>query len=82
MFGYFLTWPASSPDLNPIEQIWRTMKDRIYRRSPRPTTNPSLRIAIQEEWDAITEEEITALTSSLPARTAAVRNVQGGHTGY
>ena len=82
MFGYFLTWPPCSPDLNPIEHVWRLMKDRIYRRSSRPTTNPLLRIAIQEEWDAITDEEITNLTSSLPARTAAVRNVNGSHTMY
>jgi len=82
MFGYFLTGPASSPDLNHIEQIWRTMKHRIYRRSPHPTTNPSLHITIQEGYDVITQDVITALTSSLPARKAAVRNGQEDYTTY
>lgn len=54
MIGYFFKWPASSPDLNPIEHVWRLMKDHIYRRSPRPTTNILLRQAIQEEWNHIT----------------------------
>ena len=82
MLGYFFTWPPSSPDLNPIEHVWRIMKDRIHRRSPRPTTNALLQLAIREEWDAISPEEISNLTSSLPARISAVRAVAGGHTMY
>ena len=62
ILGYFFKWPASSPDLSPIEHIWRLMKDRIYRRSPRPTTNILLRQAIQEEWDQITRYGILELT--------------------
>lgn len=82
MLGYFLDWPASSPDLNPIEQVWRLMKDRIYCRVPRPTTNIALHIAIQEEWDAITSEEIASLVNSMPERIQAVEQVRGGHTRY
>ena len=82
MPGYFITWPPTSPDLNPIEQVWRIMKDRIHRRSPRPTTNEQLLCAIQEEWDAITSEEIASMTSSLPLRVLAVHEVSGGHTKY
>jgi len=58
------------------------MKYRIQRRSPRPTTNLLLRCAIQEEWDAISCEEIASMTSSLPPRILAVQQASGGHTKY
>jgi hypothetical protein len=58
------------------------MKDRIGCRVPRCTTNASLRIAIQEEWDAISPEEISSLVNSMPERVEAVRHVLGGHTKY
>ncbi|RPB04379.1 hypothetical protein L873DRAFT_1799226 [Choiromyces venosus 120613-1] len=27
---YKVSWPTSSPDLNPIEAIWCIMKDRLF----------------------------------------------------
>lgn len=60
----------------------RIMKDRIGRRIPRQTTNVLLQVAIQEEWDAITSEEIAAMVNSIPDRVAAVMTVFGGHTRY
>jgi transposase len=80
IFGYFFDWPGNSPDCNPIENVWRIMKDKISRHRCR--TNVALRIAIQEEWDAITSEEIASLVNSLPERVEAVRAVNGGHTKY
>lgn len=82
ILGYFFNWPGSLPDCNPIENVWQIMKQRINHRIPRPTTNLALQIAIQEEWDAITSEEIASLVDSMPARIAAVAAVHGGHTCY
>jgi hypothetical protein len=68
--------------MNPIEEIWRRMKSRVSHRNPRPTKVVELRAAIQEEWDAITQEEIQALISTMPQRIAAFLEANGGHTRF
>src|SRR5215208_4043667 len=50
--------PPGSPDLNPIEHIWRLIKSRIKQRKKFPRTLQELKQAVQEEWDRITYKEI------------------------
>ena len=72
IWGYFIDWPPSSPDCNPIENVWRLMKQRIRKRNPFPATMESLKIAIQEKRDFITPEELPSLVNSIPTRVREV----------
>ena len=76
IWGYFIDWPPSSPDCNPIENVWRLMKQWIIKRNPFSAMMETLKVAIQEEWDSITPEELTSLVDSIPTR---VREVSSSH---
>jgi transposase len=68
--------PPESPDLNPIETIWRTVKQRLKNRGL--ILDPTeLRGAIEEEWDKITLKEINEAISTMPDRVAAVNERDG-----
>jgi transposase len=41
-------WPPSSPDLNPIEKVWRWMKHEITKMAKPPTTIGALKKVLQE----------------------------------
>ena len=41
-----MVWNPYSFDLNPIENLWKLLKSRIWARVNPPTTLPDLRIAI------------------------------------
>jgi hypothetical protein len=77
-----LDWPARSPDLNPIEHLWDVLKRRIRGRNPVPNTIAALQIAIQEEWNQISQETIKNLIRSMPGRMQAVIRARGGNTKY
>ena len=75
-----LNWPSGSPDLNPIENIWNILKNRLQAREPRPVQIEEIKKAVVEEWNAITVEEIRKCVDSMPDRIQAVVDNLGGHT--
>jgi transposase len=75
-----LPWPPASPDLNPIENIWQVMKQKLRRYDPPITTIQQLQEAVQKEWDAIDWVQILRLIETMPERIKAVIAAKGGHT--
>jgi hypothetical protein len=74
-------WPGSSPDLNPIENLWTIMKQKVTEQQP--TSAESLINAIKRVWtNEITAEYCATLVSSMPARIKAVLENKGRYTKY
>ncbi len=75
-----MAWPASSPDLNPIENIWQRIKQRLRRRHKQPHNVEELKVLIADEWSRITIEEIRDLIKTMHDRMATFICARGGHT--
>jgi transposase len=74
-------WPGSSPDLNPIENMWTMIKQKVAATNP--TSEKSLIDAIKRVWTtAITPEYCAKLSDSMPARIAAVLGAKGHYSKY
>lgn len=73
-----MVWPANSPDLNPIENVWRLLKYRVGKRFPK--TEAEVRQYIEEEWAKLSLEDFQKYISNMRERCQAVIDANGGHT--
>ncbi|GFW25716.1 transposable element Tcb2 transposase [Trichonephila clavipes] len=51
-----LVWPACSPDLNPIENVWDALGRQVAGRNYPPTNKNTLIRALTEEWDKLPQQ--------------------------
>ncbi len=65
-----LDWPANSPDLNPIENLWSIVKRKM--RDTRPNNADELKATVKETWASIPPQQCHKLTTSMPRRIEAV----------
>jgi transposase len=75
-------WPPSSPDFNPIEQIWRILKQRIKHRQHPPRTREELIQAIQEEWDRLKPKDWQKYIDNMEDRMKEAKKRHGLQTRY
>lgn len=74
-------WPGSSPDLNPIENCWSILKNKIVKLNP--TSINDLTKKIYQIWTTeITTEYCKSLIDSMPKRIIAVLNAKGHYSKY
>lgn len=72
-----MTWPAQSPDLNPIELLWAEIKRRV--RKLLPTTKQQLWELVQQVWNSIEEDFLSKLIDRMPFICQLVINNKGGY---
>lgn len=77
-----LDWPAQSPDLNPIEHLWKSLNHQLAGYEEEPKSMAELWERVQEQWDKIPVSVCTNLIESMPKRIAAVLKAKGGYTKY
>ncbi|KAG2465241.1 TCB1 transposase, partial [Polypterus senegalus] len=75
-----LEWPSQSPDLNPIEHLWRDLKMAVHRRFP--SNLMELERCCKEEWAKLAKDRCAKLVASYSKRLEAVTAAKGASTKY
>jgi len=70
-------WPPSSPDLNPIEKVWRWMKGELNKMPYKPRTKEGLMEVIQKLWDQVNPRDYRHYTEQLTCKIEDVIKVRG-----
>ncbi len=76
----YIAWPAQSPDLNPIENLWSILDQKC--RSRKPKNAQALFDMLAEEWRCLDVTLLQDLVDSMPWRLEAVIAAKGLPTHY
>ena len=74
-------WPAISPDMNPIENLWDFMK-RELRSQGEVLSADQLFEVLKKIWEGFTAEFIRGFTFSMRRRVLCLYQENGGHAHY
>lgn len=75
-----LKWHAQSPDINPIENLWAHVKQKMKDYSP--SNEDELFQLLTQEWNKIDNEFLYKLIESMPRRCQSVIQNKGYPTKY
>lgn len=76
------SWPAKSPDLNPIENIWGILARAVYAAGKQYNTLDELELAVRKAWDDIDITTLRKHVLSMPKRCREVVKAHGGKISY
>ena len=79
---FTLEWPACSPDINPIENLWGLLVRNIYRDNKQYTSVHELKEAILEAWSGLDVLTLDNLAKNIPNRLIQVVKCSGGPINY
>ncbi|WKY07740.1 hypothetical protein Q1695_007313 [Nippostrongylus brasiliensis] len=77
-----LEWPACSPDLNPIENLWGILSRRVYANYQQYATIEELKGAVLREWSNSDCQILRHLCSSMCNCLDEVEKKRGGAINY
>lgn len=72
----------SSPDANPIENVWHLLKTKVSRLATRATNLDMLWQQVQTYWPDIDQGYINKLIDGMPVRVEAVQKARGEVTRF
>ena len=82
-------WPPYSPDLNPIEQVWKMLKQQVLERYPHlaeagkgAEVVEEFKEALRETWRLMDQSKIDNIIKSMTTRINAVREAEGWYTRF
>ncbi|UYV60591.1 PAQR5 [Cordylochernes scorpioides] len=76
------SWPARSPELSPIENMWSMVAQRLTQITSPAATPDQLWQRVEAAWSAVAQEHIQSIFESMPRRVAAVISNNRGYSGY
>jgi transposase len=75
-----MDWPSCSPDLNPIENVWGLLKNKLAKKQI--TSIRILKRELLKEWNALTKKDALKYVNSMKNRLQMVIHNKGDHIPY
>ena len=77
-----MEWPACSPDLNPIENLWGILSRKVYENCKQFEYTLDMKTHTREAWNEISIENIQNLVTSMSNCIFKVIKNSGSNTKY